>query len=834
MTCYRHSRPSFQHWNPLVKSTIAKRVMFEGYHILLITDGDDSKELDKLTINIENHGGKVWTKKIDDNSENFLDKYPINFVITSTIEFIEYNQCLASLIPVTIPQWAYDSLDEKKVVNVKRYNPDSRFFMRDCYICCGDDITIADKEIIYGGVKGFGGMYLDELTRLTTHLITTNDENDKAIIALSSDVDIILVNPKWIQDCFKLGKRLNEANYLLNTSSASSDSHPLLLNQESSDLELKYALCLEHKRIYIANDYILSEELADSVKSLIQKNGGIVEQKFSNQVDIYIGKYRHGVEFGKSLESNRIIIGNLPWLYFIMATNYWTLPTNSLVLHYPIPMTALSSFKDVKICISNYSGDARHYLSRLITLLGGTFTKTLTRDNEFLVISLSRGKKYKTAKFQWLNNGEPVINIVNHLWLEECYANWEKLEWNNPKYTILDNMEKLIGTTKLNKEILNYWIDVDDSINEELIGDTDYSDDENEFNSKEEAEKDTASKGVNLPKELEEVEKSIDNEATTPILSSVILNEDSITSQSDQGPDLSSKQYEEPPPSITTRPGRSAKSKAALKLQNDMSDLNQYQQISKSSRKMKNFMEQLEKENNSPHSKKHKSEPKSVVKPLSISSESLSNTQKQEKIVVLMTGCDDLSKDEVNRLKVQNITISNDIKKANALVAPKILRTEKFLSSLSHVKYIVHPLFLLDRSKGLIKDIEEYSLDKIIGQSEVNKELGYNSGNGLEHILNHQNPIFKGYLLNLSRNLNGGFDVISKILKAHGVRDLKLIDNKPMLQHDEMKICIVNVKKDGKLIRDNQGDDVIFVEWDWCVRSIFKMEIQELNQYLVK
>lgn len=798
--------------------------MFEGYRFKLLNPTT------KLTLSIENHNGKV----VDED---------YNHVIAEDIDFDEYNDVINKMIPITSSDWIYDSLSSQKLMNTKKYHPDVRHFMKGVYICVGDDISNNDKEIIYGGVKAFGGMYFDELTRLTTHLVTLAMDNDKAIVASSSDIDIKVVRPEWIHDCFRLGKRLNESNYLIedsNENSIVSDDYDKLPSIYDSEV-------LKGKKIHISTDYQLSRTFKDSITALVTANGG--ELSKLNQANVYIGKFRLG-DFFQALESG-ITIGNLPWLYSVI-THGWSLPVN--LLHFPIPPSPLSSFRDLKICVSGYEGDARYYISRLIVLLGATYTKTLSKDNHILICLKPLGKKYEAAK-TWKKDDVPIIKVVNHLWLEESYSNWEKMGFEK-KFEDLSGMERLIGATKLNLDILRSI--VDDSVDDELLyegaepeemEESETQDVEVQKEGSEEVEegeeveveegegggKEFEGEEVEEADEVEEpkVEQMSEQKQTKPQTQESVATE----SQSIQPSTPTPQQLPQLSQPSQSRSKRKAASKAALKLHDNMEDLNNYQQMSKSNRKMKDYMETLDKEN--VHKRAKTASPKNSPPN---SQETHQNTplkasvkSQEDKIIAIITGWDELTKEMTNKLKGQGIVITNDYRKVNTLIAPKILRTEKFLVSLSHVKRILHPLFLLDRSKGLIKPPQEYSLEKIIGEDTISKELGL-TGNIVSEILRKQAPIFKSYRLNLSSNLNGGFDVLSKILRSHGIsgENLKEVNFKTkvdlFLAKDET-IVVVNPKKDSKLIKN--AKDCVVIDWDWCVKSIFSMEVQPFEGFIV-
>ena len=80
--------------------------------------------------------------------------------------------------------------------------------------------------------------------------------------------------------------------------------------------------------------------------------------------------------------------------------------------------------------VTNYQGEARAYLEKLVEACGAKFTRNMTTSNTHLIAARSlfpselkltsskSGDKCKHAH-DW------GIDVVNHLWLEETYAKWQ-------------------------------------------------------------------------------------------------------------------------------------------------------------------------------------------------------------------------------------------------------------------------------------------------------------------------------------------------------------------------------------------------------------------------
>ena len=159
-----------------------------------------------------------------------------------------------------------------------------------------------------------------------------------------------------------------------------------------------------------------------------------------------------------------------------------------------------------------------------------------------------------------------------------------------------------------------------------------------------------------------------------------------------------------------------------------MSDLIAYQEMTKSSRKMKSYMDQLEGSLTPLKKRKHSEDQEEQedededendehgdeIEELSQSDFLKTKKKTQYHIIAIMSGCEqiiELSKSDIQKLRTIGIKIVNDIDNntsLNTLIAPKILRTEKFLRSLSKVDKIIHPNYLVNiinhiSSKGIPK-----------------------------------------------------------------------------------------------------------------------------------
>jgi hypothetical protein len=124
--------------------------------------------------------------------------------------------------------------------------------------------------------------------------------------------------------------------------------------------------------------------------------------------------------------------------------------------------------------VTNYQGEARAYLEKLVEACGAKFTRNMTTANthliaarsislEFLAYNSKSGDKCKHAH-DW------GIDVVNHLWLEETYAKWQVQSVTIPRYTHFPpqtNLTEIVDKTEIQEEgILDFFTTKEDEDDE--------------------------------------------------------------------------------------------------------------------------------------------------------------------------------------------------------------------------------------------------------------------------------------------------------------------------------------------------------------------------------
>ena len=200
----------------------------------------------------------------------------------------------------------------------------------------------------------------------------------------------------------------------------------------------------------LSSDLEIGRHLRGTIEDLVVKGGGHVTGSV-HKANIFICQYRDSLEYRIASRAGRDV-GNLPWLYYLITHNTWTSPLRRL-LHYPVARDGLPGFKDFRICLSNYNGEARVYLENVAKAAGGEFTRTMKEDNTHLITAHTVSEKCDAAK-EW------NVNLVNHLWLEESYAKWEIQTLTDSRYTTFPkrtNLGEIVGRTPVDKEAIERY-----------------------------------------------------------------------------------------------------------------------------------------------------------------------------------------------------------------------------------------------------------------------------------------------------------------------------------------------------------------------------------------
>lgn len=169
----------------------------------------------------------------------------------------------------------------------------------------------------------------------------------------------------------------------------------------------------EGKKVILGCQIEVSPDFRVAIEDTVVNAGGIIlPEERLRECDIYVTPWREGKQYLRvSLAFVHLAIiadrgclqavkhgktiAALPWVNHVIKVNRLTAPKDNL-LHYPYPRGGVEGIKGCvskthdypsialtsaqTISVTNYTGEARDYMKRLISAMGATFTTTLARE----------------------------------------------------------------------------------------------------------------------------------------------------------------------------------------------------------------------------------------------------------------------------------------------------------------------------------------------------------------------------------------------------------------------------------------------------------------------
>ncbi|KAK9473948.1 uncharacterized protein V1510DRAFT_391265 [Dipodascopsis tothii] len=699
-----------------------------------------------------------------------LDLTKITHIIANSVDFPAYQSAEDSMVSVVRPQWVWKSSKLAKIAPLRPFSPNERHVLAEINITV-EGLAQGDKAAVQCAVRALGGQWSDNLTKFTTHLVVQGQDSDKYRQAQRrSTIKIVL--PQWVEECLRLKRRVDEGRYLFPCPAfleAAADTRTDRDHSSGScipSLSSKRAGIFAGKWIYLSADLSLSGRLLDSVRDLINRGGGEYTDNVDD-ADTYVGVYRRGSEYAKACKRG-IVVGNLAWLYWMVANDQWVSPLLR-ILHYPVPSGGVHGMKDMSISISNYTGDSRHYLEKLIEACGAKYTKVLKNDNTHLIASRPTGDKYEAA-CDWR------IHVVNHLWIEETYAAGAVQDVQDARYTCTQaGVAEVIGKVQLDKTVVEQAAveagpepAADVEMEEAAVPRPD------EPAPEASAGETGADAGIDRPAEPGATATAPAEAAKRPA-ESTLRSEPPRKEPSKKKAAADRKENRRSPAAdasvppkpadasggvlqalpVTPNQGRKAKEKAAVRLKDDMSDLNDFQRQKR--RKTLTALDGNAHQADTPASK--------AATPQASSSPNVSPEPANYRILV--TGYSrTLTQADQHKLLSRGIEITENSLDATHVASPKISRTEKFLCALPRGPVVISSDFITDSLKA---DRPLDPLGYILKDTEGEHKNGCDLLASLERARQSggQGP-FAGLNLNMTPGIRGGTDTIRRIVQANG------------------------------------------------------------------
>ncbi|KAH9051825.1 hypothetical protein EDB87DRAFT_672208 [Lactarius vividus] len=446
--------------------------IFEGIKFFCSSTLSENRRLD-LTSSLERNGAES------------VPLEEATHIITHSLDYEGQDRAKGGSVTVT-DYWAERSLILGRLQLVQHFSPDPSMLFSGV-VACATDLVPSDVEVLSAGITALGGQWRAGLTRDVTHLFAVGPGSDKYQTALryQKDTQVKVLLPHWFDDSVRLGicglstmayewpepPLFTFGRLSPEMGAAAGDSLLRPQNKLSQEKKALYRAALitaeqevklgqaeprnvwDHRRVLLSPDLELSDDRRQAIEAGIVRSGGVVVEYDARRVDVkydfdvLIARYRWGGLYVQGV-SERKLIGSLTWLFHVESTGTIGTPTAQL-LHYPVPKKPIEGFS-AHITVTNYTGDARDYLKKLIGLMGATFTPSMSGKNTVLIAAYISGNKANKAR-NW------SIPVVNHTWLEDCFIQWKNLTVGLEKYVVFPpglNFSDNLGERGIQREVI--------------------------------------------------------------------------------------------------------------------------------------------------------------------------------------------------------------------------------------------------------------------------------------------------------------------------------------------------------------------------------------------
>ncbi|KAI8335484.1 hypothetical protein BC941DRAFT_514988 [Chlamydoabsidia padenii] len=425
----------------------------------------------KLMTDLVDNGAKLWN---GEQAEHNVSR-PTHTIANRAVK--THAGCIVT------PDWVEAGIRNGFTHETKYYFPDAFKFLTGVVVA-STNIPQRDREAIFGATVALGGQYRKSLTSDVTHLVCLAPNGDvykKATETMAGKVKVIL--PHWFDNCFKLSRLVKEDMFLF-------PNPPLLqphLGHENGEGTLtltnnnappwprfgpdvcalpkpEYIQSLtpdkhlfDETLIYLHTDVALSHSMRISLSSQLEAAGATLTTNYTvaisstKRLTIYIFKFRYGDQYMTAAKEGHMV-ASPDWLINTIYRGHIESPLRSLY-DFPAPRGRIPGMENKVATITGYEAGARALIFSLCNFVGLRWTVNLENNTTLIICSKRGNDKYKVGR---LRN----CDIVNHLWLEDCYQYWEFKSMAIERYTVFpDNniLQDLVGKTPLLRTEVERW-----------------------------------------------------------------------------------------------------------------------------------------------------------------------------------------------------------------------------------------------------------------------------------------------------------------------------------------------------------------------------------------
>lgn len=339
------------------------------------------------------------------------------------------------------PLWVEVAVNNGFVHNPKYYSPSHPNSFLSGVVLTLLDIPPPEIQLIAKQIKKYCGQIRNDLTEDITHLICIDPRGAQYTHCIEHRIPVVL--PQWLDDCQRFQERLDPRPYQFPTPIIQTPA-PLYPYPSLEHLSNNPSGALSRHTLYFGKDIQIKDDFKLQLINAIKRAGGNISTEYNTLVTLVILKYRS--EEAMCAFRDHKEMASLWWLTNTLARGHYLSPMRSL-LDYPVPLGGILGMERVSITITGYKGPDREFLRRLVIHAGAVLNPLMDASATHLICGDKRSAKYEDAKRRGLQ-------IVNHLWLEECFTMWRILKMDR-RHLHLTSVS--VGKTHLFQDKVELW-----------------------------------------------------------------------------------------------------------------------------------------------------------------------------------------------------------------------------------------------------------------------------------------------------------------------------------------------------------------------------------------
>ena len=196
-----------------------------------------------------------------------------------------------------------------------------------------------------------------------------------------------------------------------------------------------------------------SEADTAAVRNELQMLGARVRERYTPDCTHLMTPYQYGADYEAALRDNRIIV-SYAWLEDCLTARR-VVPHTDKVLYAPIrDENGVTGMENV-VSVAGYKGPIRNDIRELIEASGAAFNQNFTKKTTHLICYRAESEIYAKALLFKLEGQS--LEIVNHLWMEDCVKQWRRLPEESEVYRKLgvevDFEQRLDAERKLRVDV---------------------------------------------------------------------------------------------------------------------------------------------------------------------------------------------------------------------------------------------------------------------------------------------------------------------------------------------------------------------------------------------